>query len=210
MNGTRWLTSLGRRGITYAIPRWKALVGLVLAMVGFGVGGSQFSLYQFKENPSLCASCHIIKSYYESWSSSDLLDNVHGTEGLKCKDCHQAPLPQLAQELLTTITGNYENPLREREFPTSDCFGCHSDHQDLASVIEHTEDIESKYPDLKNRALLGEATHHEELNPHDSHFYAPRCGTCHKMHRVSVDLCQRCHDVSVGRGPQWTQEEVTK
>lgn len=69
--GFRWLKRLG---ITFAIV-------LVVTIVLLIVADHQTS------KPEFCGSCHIMKSYYESWHA-----DVHGGKlEVACVDCHYAP-----------------------------------------------------------------------------------------------------------------------
>jgi len=75
-------------------------------------------------------------------------------------------------EGIAFVTGNYEKPLKERDFSREQCLEC------------HWEDWEQTVA----------ATDFEMSNPHDSHLGEIECHLCHKMHRESQVYCAQCHD----------------
>lgn len=63
------------------------LIVLVAAVIiGTGVAAG---LLKASENPSFCASCHIVEPYYLSWNDSPLLDHKHAEENITCQECHE-------------------------------------------------------------------------------------------------------------------------
>ncbi len=123
-------------------------------------------------SPSFCATCHVIKPYYRSWSEGPLLAAKHAAIGIKCVGCHQQSLPEKLKEGTGYITGNYENPLKERDFSREKCLQCHE--KDWGKVVQ--------------------ATNFEMSNPHESHLGEIDCSLCHNMHRESEVNCAQCHD----------------
>jgi formate-dependent nitrite reductase cytochrome c552 subunit len=124
------------------------------------------------EKPSFCASCHVIKPYYQSWENGELLAAKHGTKDVKCLDCHKQSLPGKMKEGFVYVTGTYETPLKEREFSKKDCLKCH-EQEKIVAATNFTS---------------------SHSNPHDSHLGEMDCNLCHKMHRKSEVYCAQCHD----------------
>lgn len=147
----------------------KKLLIILALMLIFAVGGA-LAAEKMSDNPAFCANCHNMQSYYDSWKDSKLLANAHAQAGINCHDCHTPSLTQQAEEGLKFITGNFETPLKKREFPQEMCLKCHK----TAEVIPKTN--------------FGEA------NPHDSHQGVQECNKCHNMHQESKVMCSQCHD----------------
>jgi cytochrome c nitrite reductase small subunit len=161
---------------------------VVIAMMGVvvlgGVGAVGF--WQYHEQPQFCATCHIMDPYLESWQSSDYGAYSHAVEDVACLDCHEPTLDQQVHEVVVYMTGDYQVPLEEREFPEEFCFDCHepNEHTSYEQVIQLTAGF--------------------ELNPHDSHLVGEIvCNVCHKMHDASDDYCGYCHG-PVATDPGWT------
>ncbi|MGE5545013.1 MAG: cytochrome c3 family protein [Bacillota bacterium] len=150
----------------------RKTVLLVAALVVFIGAATTAVLLQASEKPSFCATCHVIQPYYESWKTGNLLAAKHGEAEIKCLDCHQQSIPEKIHEGVAFVTGNYEKPLKERDFSMADCLAC------------HTEDWEKTVA----------ATNFESSNPHDSHLGEIECHLCHKMHRESQVYCAQCHE----------------
>jgi nitrate/TMAO reductase-like tetraheme cytochrome c subunit len=58
------------------------MLALGAALVVFTIMGSDY----YASQPEFCGSCHMMKSYYDSWKSSK-----HGEENISCLACHYAP-----------------------------------------------------------------------------------------------------------------------
>lgn len=149
----------------------KTLLVIIAAILVIGLGGG-FTLIHVSKNPSFCGTCHIIKPYYESWSSGSLLAAKHKTQGVECLDCHQKSYLEKAKEGMNYITGNYSTPLKQINFPAELCLKCHEQDFDKVKL----------------------ATNFEQSNPHDSHLGQIDCTLCHKAHRQSEVYCAQCHD----------------
>jgi hypothetical protein len=148
------------------------------------IGGA--GLWWAHEQPFICATCHNIRPYYESWASSDLLANEHAEEGVRCLDCHPFDPIESAQEALIYIGGAYEEPMAERSFPSEMCTECHTPQE------------------------LSQRFASRERNPHQGHAGETAevpCGVCHNVHRPSVDYCAECHPPTAG--DEWTLPPVT-
>lgn len=151
--------------------RAKMLVLLAVVIVAMGLGAA-FALLHVSKDPAFCSSCHIIKPYYESWKSGNLLASKHAAKGVECLDCHQKTYLEKAQEGLHYVTGSYSNPLKPITFPWSRCQDCHRKDFDKVKA----------------------ATNFEQSNPHDNHLGEIDCTLCHKMHRQSEVYCAQCHE----------------
>ncbi len=165
----------GKRFRERFLNKRTILIVLVAAVIiGTGVAAG---LLKASENPSFCASCHIVEPYYLSWNDSPLLDHKHAEENITCQECHERSIPEKAMEGLNFIIGNYELPLeggpeKNRDF----CLECHSEDGEGSSWEETKA-----------------ATDFEESNPHDSHHGTQECNVCHNMHEPSYVFCSECH-----------------
>jgi hypothetical protein len=161
--------------------KW-VITAIVVGMVAIGGAG----LWWAHEQPFICATCHNIRPYYESWSSSSLLDNAHAKAEVRCLDCHPFDPVESAMEAVTYATGAYEDPLDERLFSEEMCIQCHTQQK------------------------LSEAPYPEGRNPHVGHEGETAeipCGVCHNAHRPSVDYCAECHPPTASDA--WTLPEAT-
>lgn len=146
------------------------LILILLILVG-GVGTGVL-LVKASDNPDFCTMCHIMKPYYDSWYDSSLLANKHAAEGLVCHDCHESTVTVQVEEGFKYVTGNYENPLTQREFSREFCLECHSDFKEIVTK-----------------------TNFSESNPHESpHYEDMECNLCHNMHTESEVYCAQCHE----------------
>lgn len=143
------------------------IIAALIIVLGAGAG---VGLVKASDYPEFCNACHIMRSYYQSWSDGDLLAKKHADAKLKCHDCHQAAITEQAREGVLFVTGSYEDPLKKRQFPREFCLRCHTDF----------DAVKAK-------------TNFEESNPHDSHNGEQNCYECHSMHRQSQVMCAQCH-----------------
>ncbi|NLV17586.1 MAG: cytochrome c3 [Syntrophomonadaceae bacterium] len=154
----------------------RGILIVIAALILIG-SGTAAGLLKASENPSFCASCHIVKPYYLSWNDSNLLDHKHAKEDVTCQECHQRSIPEKAMEGVNYIIGNYEIPLEGGPEESRDfCLECH---------VEGGEGI--SWEEIKA------ATNFEESNPHDSHNGLQECNVCHNMHEPSYVFCSECH-----------------
>lgn len=149
----------------------KKLLLIFLAVIIL-IGISGVSMVKASDNPAFCSICHNMLPMYNSYHNSNLLANSHAKAGVSCHDCHESSLSIQTSEGLKFITGNYENPMKTREFPKEMCLKCHN------------------YDDVKAK------TNFKDSNPHDSHNGELECYECHKMHEPSKVLCAQCHQFS--------------
>lgn len=142
------------------------IIGIILVL-GFGAGAG---VLKASDKPSFCASCHNMDKYYSSYKNKGLLANKHAKADVTCHDCHQEGIPKKVEEGVKYVTGDYETPLKKRDFGTRDfCLKCHDFNK-----------VKAK-------------TAFKESNPHDSHNGKQNCNVCHSMHRKSEVMCSKCH-----------------
>jgi nitrate/TMAO reductase-like tetraheme cytochrome c subunit len=136
----------------------------IISLVGF------VAVLKDSENPQFCTLCHNMQPYYDSWHDSNLLANKHAKANVNCHDCHEPSLAQQTEEGIKYITGDFETPLKKREFAKDFCLKCHDFEQVKAKTI-----FDNRY------------------NPHDSHNGEQECISCHSMHQQSKVMCSECH-----------------
>ena len=182
-------------------PRKKwAIVGIVVAVIAV-VG---FGFYQWHETPEFCtAICHtpMDKAYldtlyanpYESatdkWGNhvkkaDAMLASKHGAMGKRCMACHVPAIQEQVTEGIEWISGNYYNPLSER---------------DLARLVFYRGAGETEFclnSGCHNitKAGLAKETANMARNPHSWHHSEYTCSDCHKAHRASIMVCSQCHE----------------
>ena len=156
----RWLKRFGTR---YGV--WFLGISVVLTAGGLGLG-----MWEASFQPSFCNACHIIRPYVSSYQTSSFLDNTHREAGTGCKECHHVTPLKAVNEVVSYVTGDYQDPLSEHDFAKENCLECHRSYQ---SLIEQTA--------------------HLEPNPHDSHLGELECTMCHNSHRESTLFCNECH-----------------
>ena len=196
-------------------PRKKlAIVGIVVAVIAV-VG---FAFYQWHETPEFCtAICHtpmndayrqtLYANPYESatdkWGNhvekaDAMLASKHGAMGKKCMACHVPAIEEQVTEGVEWITGNYYNPLSER---------------DLARLVYYRHAGETEFclnPGCHNitKSKLTQETASMARNPHSWHHTEYTCSDCHKAHRASIMVCSQCHDDAVVPEGWLTAEEA--
>jgi hypothetical protein len=147
-------------------PRMKIIIPFVFILL---VVAAVFGVEKYNDNPASCANCHNMQSYYDSWHAGNLLVKQHADAKINCHDCHTPKMSQQIKEGIKYITGDFETPLKKREFPRAMCLKCHD-----------FEKVKAK-------------TDFKESNPHDSHNGDQECYTCHSMHSQSKVTCSQCH-----------------
>jgi nitrate/TMAO reductase-like tetraheme cytochrome c subunit len=151
----------------------KKAILIFICLVIVIITGAGAGLVKTSDNPAFCSVCHIMKPYYESWKSGDLLANKHASAGITCHQCHESSISVQAEEGIKFVTGDYKDPLDKRDFGTREfCLECHN------------------FDEVKA------ATNFEESNPHDNHNGKQECNTCHSMHQQSNLMCSNCHEFS--------------
>jgi hypothetical protein len=183
---------------------WEVLlkkVGLVVGIAAVVIVIAGVALWNYHEQPQFCAICHVMQPYLESWQSSDFLAQAHAQEDVTCLECHEPTIQQQVDELIVTVKKEYDNPLKEREFPKEECFKCH-EHESYEELIELTKDyavdgqqinphaytVDPQAPDPEAYTVDPQAP-----DPHDSE--QGECYPCHKIHRESpgINSCYECH-----------------
>ena len=142
---------------------------LVVVLVVIGAA-SLFGVTEAARSPSYCARCHVMDSYVASTTTQPLLAAVHTQAGVTCQECHPQTTGSLVQEIFSTATHSYPQPLDPIKFETAACLQCHGTYDQLAA-----------------------RTANLERNPHDSHQGQLDCRTCHRVHSDSVYYCGQCH-----------------
>lgn len=173
------------RKLSESLPRvLKIGAAVVLFIVMLATMGAVV-VKDSRKNPAYCATCHE-DPHYESWANADSihLAHSHAERGISCQTCHDRTLMESLDEWRAYVVG-YEVPLAERKWTTDQCLVCHGTY---ARMIP-----------LTTTEILG-----SERNPHDGHWGELECGTCHNMHRNSVDYCSGCHN-PVTDSPGWVR-----
>ena len=159
--------SVQHKSLKQRLLQKKVLLILSIVVVLFGIGG--MSVVKASDNPTFCTLCHNMQPMYDSYHDSNLLANYHAKTGVTCHDCHESSIAIQAEEGIKYITGNFETPMKTREFSKDMCLKCHDSEK------------------IKPRTNFGES------NPHDSHNGELECNLCHKMHEPSTVFCDQCH-----------------
>ncbi|SDE97014.1 NapC/NirT family cytochrome c [Sporomusa acidovorans] len=152
-------------------PQLILLLCLVaIIFMGIGYAGME----KVSANPAFCASCHNMRSHYDTYTTGNLLAKKHADAKVTCHDCHEPSLEQQTDEGIKYITGNYKDPMPKKDYSKDLCLKCHD------------------YEKVKSKT----ASYGKE-NPHDSeHNDAQECSTCHSVHHESINQCNTCHGVS--------------
>lgn len=121
-----------------ARPRWRRvlrkglLIGGVIVVLGvLGIGGAEY----YTARPSFCGTCHIMDSYYQSWSQ-----DVHGKKvGTWCVECHYAPGEQHTlkakfrglSQVASYFSGRYGTSRPRARVNDASCLrsACHGDNE---------------------------------------------------------------------------------
>ncbi|NPV91350.1 MAG: cytochrome c3 [Firmicutes bacterium] len=162
----------------------KRVILIAAAVVLILGGGTGAALVKASDNPSFCNNCHIMKPYYESWNSGNLLANKHAAAGVDCHACHESSISVQASEGIKYITGDYKEPLEKRVFYKQFCLDCHSE-AGIGAVKGTTFEQAKLNTSYTEKAGVS--------NPHDSHIGEQECNVCHNMHQQSNMMCAECH-----------------
>ena len=180
--------------------RKAAIIGVIVAFIA-ALG---FGFYQWHETPEFCvAICHtpMDKVYLDTlyanpyepavdkWGNhvakaDAMLASKHGSMGKRCMACHVPSIEEQVTEGLEWVTGNYYNPLSER---------------DLARLVFYRGAGETEFclnpgcHDITKDGLTKE-TANMARNPHSWHHSEYTCSDCHKGHRASIMVCSQCHE----------------
>ncbi len=173
------------------------IVGAVVVVLG---GGGGIAAWEYHEQPQFCGTCHIMDTYLESWESPELLAGAHAEAGIECLECHVPTIQQQIEEVVKTITKDYEDPLEQRQFEKEWCFQCH-EHGSYAALIERTSDYEYLGVQVINphAVTIDLSIVESRVSPHETEGDAPECYRCHEMHgesegeSASLTYCFGCH-----------------
>ena len=158
------------------------LTGLFVVIVISGIFGAE----HYTAQPEFCGSCHMMKSYYNSWKRS-----VHGEKDISCNVCHYQP--REAQTAYSQFKGlgqlltYFYSSGRETRMPASvsdqSCLTSKC-HTNLKETVQLTEKISLKHS--THRAIIFEGKKlHCSICHHNS--------TAEKHFEVSGDVCYLCH-----------------
>ncbi len=148
--------------------RAKLVIVLLITGVAAALGAA---LYASNTYPELCAVCHNMAGYVDSYLNSDNMDRIHAQANVGCKQCHDYPVPAEVESLVRYVTGAYDKDMPRRKFAEEMCLQCH---------------ISLEYHANRTDFLV--------RNPHLSHWPGVQCGACHISHGEQVDYCAQCHD----------------
>lgn len=178
--------------------KWPIVVGVVVVvLIAAGAG-----FWVWHEQPSFCnAICHTPMDPYlptyeaepgqpatDKWgneveNASGMMAPLHRVAGEDCLSCHVPTLGEQMTEGMNWISGNYINPLEERD--TEQLTEARGAEPDEFCLNESCHNL--------TRDDLIQATKDMEFNPHVAQHGEIACSECHKAHRASVVYCTQCH-----------------
>ena len=191
------------------------LLLLLISSVGVILG---YRYYKYtKEDPSFCATCHMMQESFESWERSS-----HGD--IICQRCHRMSILEQNRLLVTYVTTGYTSPKKQvhgRLEPWRACRECHLGEamqgsvtlrasygharhvfmQNIECVKCHSNELHNFKPDEK--ACSG--CHTDKL-VHGLGMEGLSCLKCHSYGEkspkmVSSERCRECHMRIPGAGP---------
>jgi cytochrome c nitrite reductase small subunit len=153
-----------------------SIIANIVLVVIIAVGVASVAVInQSNTNPQFCATCHLMKQYVDSYTSSTNLDHLHAQATIQCKQCHDYPLSSEISSGIKFVTGNYYVPLGFDKLATKEfCLKCHGSYTKIAELTANYD------PDSGR-------------NPHQSHNGELDCFNCHKSHGQSQLYCSQCH-----------------
>lgn len=185
--------------------KWPIVVGVVVVvLIAAGAG-----FWVWHEQPSFCnAICHTPMDPYlptyeaepgqpatDKWgnevaNASGMMAAVHrvssdeGGAGATCMSCHVPTIGEQVSEGMAWITGNYYNPLEERDL--EQLVEARGAEKDEFCLNESCHNL-TRADLIKTTENLG------QYNPHQPQHSEQTCSSCHKAHRASVNACTQCH-----------------
>ena len=161
--------------------KFLILAGLIALI---GLAGVVLGMHKVSKEPSFCASCHIMKPYYQSWIDSSLLARSHAEKGVVCLDCHESSYPDKIKQGIKYVTGDFKEPLDQRRFSREKCLECHVDFDRVKASTDYGNNGNPHAP------------------PHSNEM---ECTMCHSMHQQSQLYCSQCHDFEWAKqlGQDW-------
>lgn len=172
----------------------------VLAAVALTAAG-----LAWHQQPGFCSTCHTpMTSYVQGYHGGDetlmITSHAKGKKTVRCLDCHKQTLKEDITKAVYWLTGNYEYPLKKREFGTrAFCLasGCHDEKE----IVKKAKDTNRMARAIN---VTGDAV---EYNQHDPRHGKQACYRCHSVHGKSVLLCNQCHKLQEPKG--WTSPAQT-
>jgi len=199
----------------------RIILIFLVAIVVFVVAGIVASEY-YTSQPGFCGSCHIMKSYYDSWEK-----DKHGEKGITCVECHYAPgekgtlkarfkgLGQLFSYLATKDKEVRKPP----KVPDDSCLmsNCHPREKFLDKELKFTEKVPYVHKAHEEKTIEGQKPHCDTCHLHRSvekHFEVPKeaCYLCHfKDAEFNKDRskCSLCHEIPTKPLQKQKEEEAT-
>ena len=203
--------------------KWPIVVGVVVVvLIAAGAG-----FWVWHEQPSFCnAICHTPMDPYlptyeaepgqpatDKWgneveNASGMMAAVHrvskeeGGAGTTCMGCHVPTIGEQLTEGMNWVTGNYINPLEERDL----------DELVEARGLEDSDEfcLNEACHNLTRDDLIEATSDMGEYNPHVAQHGEITCSNCHKAHRASVMYCTQCHSESEVPEGWLTVQEANK
>jgi hypothetical protein len=165
---------------------------VVLIVIVLTAGG-----LAWHRQPGFCGLCHTpMTNYVQDYNGGDdvimITPHAKAKKPVRCLDCHKQTFKDEVTEAVHWVTGNYEYPLKKREFGTREfCLvsGCHDEGEILKATKEKR----------MSRAIntIGDSI---EYNQHDPRHGKQSCYRCHSVHGKSVLLCNQCHKLQAPKG----------
>jgi nitrate/TMAO reductase-like tetraheme cytochrome c subunit len=167
----------------------KKIILINLAVIMLLVFAGILASDNYTSQPEFCGSCHIMKTYYDSWKSSE-----HGKDNIKCVECHYSleesrsfkgkfrGLRQVSTYLSTNTT-TLRKPITVSDF-TCQTSECHPKEKFLNKKIKFTEKVPFIHKTHEDKKIEGQTLH---------------CDTCHqnvraeKHFEVAKEICFLCH-----------------
>lgn len=186
-------------------PRNKKLgiIAAVLVVILAAAGGG---FYVWHQTPSFCdAICHNPQDPYtptfEAEPGQPAVDKwgneVADARGMlapfhrkffdaNCLSCHEPTMQEQISEGMEWVTGNFYNPLSERDLNDL----CRWNGKDEIEFCAKS----GCHATISTKEDLTEVTANLERNPHSWHHVEYDCSDCHKAHRASIMVCADCHE----------------
>jgi hypothetical protein len=117
---------------------------------------------------------------------------THKEAGEDCLSCHPGDIGQQINEGIHWVTGDYTNPLTERNLETLTAhlgYTTEADQEKFCMNSTCHSDISKE--DGSFDALTADLG--STRNPHEQPHGDLACTDCHKAHRASTNACTQCH-----------------
>lgn len=184
------------------------LIGILVLLISIILG---IIINKQLEGPQLCASCHEMLPYYDSYISPPN-GSIISSHKLSCIQCHNNKTTvgagkYLAIEMIVyklNFTGISISP----EDIRPDCIKCHlpkspiHSNQNQTNCIEchwaHIPSGDQKASNLSQKNTIPYGPHQNKTcqDCHGINFEIPRCTKCHSGHggqKIENNLCLNCH-----------------